>query len=385
MRVVFIVNGYPTRNHCYHNIFHQTQAEALQACGVDIEIVSPEPWMPACVTRRSPMRHGLLDAPLQQTLNGITIHRPRFFTWPRAAHWGWMHHFFARAIKRCLRVRPDIIHAHFAYPCGLAAAGVAREWGIPSVLTLHGSDVNRYPFVNTFSRTRFIRAIQQTDHVFAVSEALAERTEQLAGCRPTVLPIGINLEGYSHVCDKAPAREQLGLPADRTIILFVGNILEAKGIRELLAALAQFPSDKVLGVFVGEGAYRRHIPPTEYALFVGAQPNSKIPLYMAAADMLVLPSYAEGLPTVLVEAGAARLPIIASNVGGIPELLGDDRGMLIPPRQGDSIVAAIRQLMSNPLSANASTARLAPFVNQHYDIMKNAKQLAEFYHTLTRG
>jgi teichuronic acid biosynthesis glycosyltransferase TuaC len=292
-----------------------------------------------------------------------------------------MHHFFARALTRAVTRIPDILHAHFAYPCGLAAVQVARQWGIPCVLTLHGSDVHHYPNANALARARFARALRQMDRVFAVSGALAERAEQLSGCRPDVLPLGIPLSPASPT-DRAAARAQLGLPADGTLLLYVGNLCAAKGLHELQAALATLADEEVTGILVGEGPLRRRIAATPHLRCVGAQPHAQIPLYMAAADLLVLPSYAEGLPTVLVEAGAARLPVIATTVGGIPELLADDRGLLIPPRHASAIVQAVRQLRAEPSAARARAMRLDAYVRAHYDMAANTQRLVECYRAL---
>src|SRR5687767_14607017 len=107
-------------------------------------------------------------------------------------------------------------------------------------------------------------------------------------------------------------------------------------------------------------------------------------MIMASGDVLILPSHNEGMPTVLIEAGAAGLPVIASAVGGIPELLADNRGELIPPRSVEAIVSAIVRLRQNSEAASRRAAALKQFVRDYYDVDANAKMLTQLYETLIR-
>ena len=101
--------------------------------------------------------------------------------------------------------------------------------------------------------------------------------------------------------------------------------------------------------------------------------------FMSAADVLVLPSYGEGLPTVLVEAGSISLPVIASAVGGIPELLGEDRGALLPSVSAPSIATAITSFAADRPKAMVAAERLREHVRAGYDVSTNAQQLLAHY------
>ena len=121
------------------------------------------------------------------------------------------------------------------------------------------------------------------------------------------------------------ARDLLKLPHDRVIALYVGNLKQAKGVRLLADAILDLGAP-FLGVFIGggseEGYGSQDLRGPALLDYRGARPHAEIVRYMSAADVLVLPSYSEGLPTVIVEAGSVGLPVIASRVGGIPELIG---------------------------------------------------------------
>ena len=142
----------------------------------------------------------------------------------------------------------------------------------------------------------------------------------------------------------------MGLTDDDVVVLFVGNLLPAKGVRELADAVAA-AGRPFLGVFVGEGperGYGADPAGSGNIRYEGPRTHAEVITFMCAADVLVLPSLREGLPGVLVEAGSVGLPVIASRVGGIPELLGDDRGTLLDAVTPAAIGAAIAAFSGRP-------------------------------------
>ena len=135
-----------------------------------------------------------------------------------------------------------------------------------------------------------------------------------------------------------------------------------------------------LAVFVGDGPLRAEVERSLHALAAGPRPNAEVATYLAAADLFVLPSYSEGMPTVLVEAGAVGLPIVATTVGGIPELLaGGDRGVLVPPRDVAGLVEGIQRALADPAATERRSLKLREWVRERYDADRNAAVLIEKY------
>ena len=197
-----------------------------------------------------------------------------------------------------------------------------------------------------------------------------------------MLPIGCDHASIERVAlPRAEARHRLGLSDDRLVVLFVGYLQRVKGVHELASALVQV-GDPLEGVFVGEGpeaGYGAEPGARANLRYVGAQAHDEVIRYMAAADVLVLPSYGEGLPTVLVEAGSVGLPVIASAVGGIPELLGEDRGTLLSDISAASVADALRSFADHRAEAAEAAGRLRAFVLREHDVHINARRLVSEY------
>jgi teichuronic acid biosynthesis glycosyltransferase TuaC len=383
VRVLFLVTDYPSESHPASGIFHKTQVEALQRLGVSLDVVAPLPTVPFGLHLIHPRWAGYRAIARRQVFGGLQIHRPRYVHWPLRLHVGpGADAAFARATMKVLSAKPDILHAHFAYPPGLAAARLARRLGIPTVLTLHGSDVNVLPERSRRNAARFRRAAGSADALIAVSTALADRAEALTGRRPDVLPIGIPLQRFRNPPSREEARKTLGLQPEARVVAYVGQLARAKGIREFLESMRRLAAHGVEGIVVGDGRERREAQGVQSVRCYGAQPNDRVPLFMAAADALVLPSYSEGLPTVLVEAGAVGTPVIATGVGGIPELLGNGRGFLVPVGSVEALVEAIGRVLADRQSAAARAARLKRHVQEAYDADRNAARLLSLYREL---
>ena len=312
----------------------------------------------------------------------IRIHRLPCLGYRYQKSLGWLHHRLAWGILDSLPFRPDLVHGHFAYPMGLAALVVAKRLGVPCVVTLHGSDVNLDPARSRGAARRFRLAVTGADLVICVSQALKARTLQLTGRIVDYLPIGIDLHRFPSPLTREQARARLQLPLDKPIILYLGNLFPGKGVLVALEALGHPSLALALGVFVGSGPLGRTVAAQANCLWRGSVSNPEIAVYLAAADVLVLPSFAEGLPTVLVEAGAGGTPVVATGVGGIPELLGEDRGTLIDPGSADALREAILATLAAPGEARRKAERLHAHVLETFDASGNAERLLERYQGL---
>ncbi|MHB8458853.1 MAG: glycosyltransferase [Candidatus Limnocylindrales bacterium] len=361
-----------------------TQARALARLGLSVDVVCPtpiSPW-PLPVFRGRWARYA--KAPRLGFDVGVRILRPRFLNVPGQPRWSLPDRAIAHSAwtsRRSWRVA-QLVHGHGAIT-GIAAWRLARRLRLPFVLTFHGSDINTWPRAHTNRLDDLRAATRSAAAVFAVSGALALRIEELTGVRAMHLPLGCDMTQLAtEQVAREEARRSIGVTDDQVVALFVGNLLAEKGSRDLADAVLEL-DDRFGAIFVGDGPYAGHGANDPRAAgrldYRGIQPHPEVIRLMSAADVLVLPSRSEGLPTVLVEAGAVGLPVIASPVGGIPELLGRDRGTLLAEPGRLAVTAALRRFVSERSSAERAAARLQQHVHDSYDADRNAARLLDCY------
>src|ERR1700720_319231 len=248
---------------------------------------------------------------------------------------------------------PDVACNFWLYPEGYATVAVARKLGIPAIVGSIGSDLNRIPDPVSGWLTRL--AMKRAAFVVTKSEHLRQKAIRMGvdaskvrtvrnGCDPSVF----------HLADRSAARAQLAVDKKVELVLFVGRLDAKKGIGELLVAFASLASRRpnLRLAYVGDGPGREQLRCTAKDLalegrvyLAGACPSEKIPQWLAAANVLVLPSYAEGCPNVVIEALSCGRPVIATNVGGIPELVNEESAILVAPRDSRTLADAIDTAM----------------------------------------
>lgn len=385
--VAWVTTAYPWAGEPVGGIFHQTQARALVQAGVGVTVLTPTPMAPWPLPLLRPQWRLYADAPADRLDEGVRVVRPRYANVPGQPSWAAPDTRMGAAVwqARSTWAGAEIIHGHYAI-AGLAAWRVARRARLPLALTFHGSDLNLWPdeFPERLDDLR--AAVRAASLVITVSAALADRLEELTGSVATHLPIGIDHAALrAAMTDRTAARARLDVGEDTMVVLFVGNLLPAKGVRDLVDAVAALDRDIRLEI-VGSGpeaGYGADDPRLAGRIaYRGQQPPAEVPAWLAAADVLVLPSAREGLPTILVEAGSAGLPVIASAVGGIPALLADGRGVLLELTSPTDIAAAIGAVRADPEAARRAASRLHDHVTAEYDAGTNARRLAEAYAAL---
>ena len=364
MRIAVLTQYFPSSAQPWQgNSAYQTVR--LLAQQHDLRVFFPESRYPRPLTPRS-RTHGALD-PAWQPPGVPTDYLPYtalpFLSRPLN---GWS---IARRLLAPIRAfAPDILLSYVIYPDGYAATQIARTLGIPAVLTAIGSDLNRIPGRLVERRTR--TALRDAAIVTTVSADLArtaialgappERTRALLnGCDPAVF----------HPRDRIAARAELGAElADPTapLLLYVGRMDIRKGLRELIdaAATLRAPHPTLHTYLVGDGpdqpdlaalAARHNL--TGRVHFIPATRGPRVATWMAAADAVTLPSYNEGCPNVVVEALACGRPVVATRVGGIPELLDDTSGRLVPPHDPAALARALDDVLTQPWDAIALAGR----------------------------
>jgi glycosyltransferase involved in cell wall biosynthesis len=252
------------------------------------------------------------------------------------------------------KLNPDLILNYWLYPEGYSSVRAARELGKPVIVGSRGSDLRRIG--DPITRRLVRKTLNGADFVLTVSNDLRnlairmgvppDRTRSIPnGCQPSVF----------HHSEPGPVRAQLGIAPSEKVILFVGWLSPTKGIHELLLAFREMAAEdpRLRLVCVGEGKYQADMEQfTHSAGLVGrvALPGKcnpeQIATWMNAADVFCLPSHSEGCPNVVVESIACGCPVVGTRVGGIPELITEDTGILIEPEDPPSLARALRNALS---------------------------------------
>jgi teichuronic acid biosynthesis glycosyltransferase TuaC len=259
------------------------------------------------------------------------------------------------------RFAPDLIFSFILYPDAYAGLKIAKTLGVPLAAMSIGSDINRIGDPITARLTRTV--LRNADALLTVSNDLRNKAIAI-GAPPERAHAVINGCDISvfHPRDRHEARHALGIDPSAEVVVYIGRIDVRKGLRELVeAAVSLHPQRQNLQVYlVGEGpdrpAIQSAIDARDAASYIHPLPSctfDKVALWMAAANLVTLPSYMEGCPNAVLEALTSGRPVVATNVGGIPELMNDTCGRLVPPQDSASLATALASVLDHPWDANS--------------------------------
>lgn len=305
----------------------------------------------------------------------------------------------ARRVKRLIEeLRPDLLHAlHLTSYGFLAALSGVR----PLIVSVFGTDVLEAPHLTPFHRwlTRF--ALARADAITATGLHLAAETTRYAprGRPVTVVPYGVDLERFQ------PRRYPKRGAAAKAAPIIIGTacrLSPEKGLHYLIEAFAQLRRRYGEGVslrIAGDTtpapggrerarleALARRLGVAEAVEFCGWLPHEEIPEFLAGLDIFVLPSTYEGFGVAAVEAAATALPVVATNVFGIPDVVRDgETGLLVPPRDAVALAGAIGRLVQDPALRHRLGQAGREYAAGRYEWSANAAQMERIYSRLLEG
>jgi glycosyltransferase involved in cell wall biosynthesis len=265
------------------------------------------------------------------------------------------------------RLRPDVMHVHWIIPQGLACLLVRRR--PPMLVTTLGGDV--YALRGRLARRLISAVVRRAALVTAMNTDMRRRLIELGSDprRTVVLPMGADVEGIR--------RRAAGITPVPGRLLFVGRLVEKKGLAVLLAALRGLPPDSVHLRVVGDGPLRAELERAGSGLpveFLGALHRDELAREYAAASLLVFPSVAaaggdqDGLPVALLEGMAAGRPVVASDLPGLADaVVSGESGQLVPSGDVQALATAIEQLLSDP-ERSAALGRGAALRAESYGV-----------------
>jgi glycosyltransferase involved in cell wall biosynthesis len=267
--------------------------------------------------------------------------------------------------------RPDVVWAHFLVPSGLIAASVEA----PLVVTAHGRDVRNVgslPGITALTR----RVVRRASTVIAVSEYLRRELETKlpeARGKTEVVDSGVDLERFT-----ADASDDSSLAMERPAYLVVGSLTERKNVVRLADAFARLGRGSL--TFVGDGPLRRELEGRERVRLVGRVSHDEVPRHLARADVVCAPSLLEPFGQSILEAMACGRTVVATRLGGPPEFVPPEAGILVDPLDVDELARALEAAAGFPSPNEAARAAAAA-----HDVKLQAERVEAILERALRG
>jgi glycosyltransferase involved in cell wall biosynthesis len=401
-RLAYLMSHYPAISHA----FVLREVQHVRAAGLDVQTLSihrarEQDLLSAADRRAAATTHSVLPTSVGRLALAhvdALVRSPRRYLstlalamrtgTPGARERLWHLFYFAEAmilLRHCRRAGITHIHAQFAdsatdvamlvtyYRRGTRVGGQECSWS----LAVHGSvefyNVARHALASKLARARFAVAISDFGRSQLMTLAPSERWQHIH-----VVRCGVDPRVY------VPPPERPG--SDRRVeILFVGRLLHGKGLSLLLEAIAELRRREleVSASIVGDGPARgelqavaRRLGLSEHVRFLGAVGQDDLRQLYSGADIFCLPSFAEGIPVVAIEAMAMELPVVTTRIMGIPELVTDGtEGLLVPPGRVDPLTEALERLVRAPEERRQMGRAARRKVEREYDVARSAKRL----------
>jgi glycosyltransferase involved in cell wall biosynthesis len=366
IRIVLLSSLYPNAQHPRHGIFVEQRLRHLVASGaVEAKVVAPVPWFWSTHPRYGRYARMAAVAPAERRY-GLDILHPRYIVVPKVGMTLGPASMARSAGRTLARLRQqgfdfDLIDAHYFYPDGVAATRLARRFARPVAVTARGTDINAFASMRIPGH-QIRAAARRASALIGVSASLSRKLAGLGSAAEKVATLrnGVDLEVFAPM-ERSTVRAQLGLSGK--VWLCVGNLIEGKGMHLAIAALACVPD--VTLVIAGDGPeatrLRRQagrLGIADRVRFVGTVAHTELPGYYNAADALILPSRSEGMPNVVLEALACGTAVLATAVGGIPEIMvAQVAGRLLRERTAAAITTAWQSLAADEIAPSGRAER----------------------------
>jgi len=257
----------------------------------------------------------------------------------------------------------DIMQAEYI-PHSCVIPALFKRKNCPLVLKFHGDDARIFPFRNSFFMSITRAMIRRSDYVLTSSEEIRSTLISIGAVpeKTAALHSGVDTNFFSPRSQEL-TRQELGLPVDATIFLFVGRLHAWKGLNEIVSVAKRCPNE--MFVFIGPGDIPVH---SKNCLFFGSKQPESVRAWYNVSDCLLLPSYTEGFPTVIMEAFACGKPVIATRVGGCPEIVEPGKtGILIPVRDVTALYDAVIWMRDHPDERRNMGKQARVTVKEHYN------------------
>ncbi len=388
---------YPSSYSEVNGRFVHDQAKALVQKGIDVQVISPVPRAPFPLNRMSAAWKGYHNIPNKDVYDGIDVWYPRILSFPRAlffASSGWRMYWGITKIVATIydEFKFDLIHAHTALPDGFAALKLQNKYNKPIIVTIHGQDLQHTIYQNAACRQNISYVLNSASMIICVSSKLYNISNKYMSRRNKMAIVSNGTDIQEYLPRPVEYIKQQGC---RIMLLSVSSLDKSKGIDLNLYAFQKLYKNYsalryvVIGAGPEELSLRklaRKLGIEKHVEFLGCQPHNRVMDYMGMCDIFTLPSWNEGFGIVYLEAMVSCRPVIGCQGEGIEDFVEHGKtGLLVKPKDVNSLVAALDFLLSHPVEASAMGKQARQRVLESYTWENNAETMSRVYEELCRG
>ena len=392
LNVLVFTSLYPNNVWPNHGVFvkeRMTAVSRLPHCKV--RVIAPVPYFP-------PIRFGRRSAyarvAREETIDGVQVYYPRYLMIPRVAMFlqGWLMFLSLWPVLKKIEggCAFGLIGAHYVYPDGFAAVLLGAVLRKPVLITARGSDINAFslfPLIRVYLKC----ALRKAARVITVSNALRMAIVNLGvpNGKIHLIPNGVDSVQFRTI-DAIKARSAIGHREPGSIILSVGGLTTVKGFDLLLNAFKivceRLQTNKPYLIIVGDGPLKKDLEAQIVKLgleanakLVGSVPHEQLHLWYNAADLFCLASVREGLPNVILEALSCGIPVVASNVGGIPEIISNGSVGFLSEREPELLAQRVIEALASVWDRELIRTHV-----RNYSWNTTAERVADLFETVVK-
>lgn len=392
-KILVLSLSFPTKFSPRSGIFVINQLEYLKK-DYDIKVICPYPYVPQWKFLNPFQKFS--SVPFKEKVRGIEVYRPRYLFFPRNTIVkiflsffllleSWLLYFQSKEVvdKLARSWDFDLVHTHELISGRFLTGYIQKKYKKKILITLHGEDVTRYS--NMFLLKSAAKTVFKQCHtIVAVSKSLENEAHalNLTKKKMEIIPSGYHV-GRFKILDKQKCREKTKLPKNKKIIIFVGWLIQRKGVEYLVRAMSRIvkKDEDVYCCILGKGDQEDHLKNLVRELklgknvrFVGEVMPDDLPLWVNTADVSVLPSLNEGLPSVIGEALACGKPVVATRVAGNPEIVTNEVGFLVSPKNEKELADKIMKALHSSWDKKKLVKRAREF-----SVTASVKKLKQIY------
>ena len=295
---------------------------------------------------------------------------------------------YLKVVRQLKKLRktfnPDIVHAHYATSYGLLALLMKTH---PCLISVWGTDVYRFPNESWLSRAILKRNLRKADYLFSTSLDMAKETSKYTNKKVEVVPFGVDLKAFKPINVEKSSAITIGIIKTLELCYGINYLIDAFAM-----LLTLHPNKSFELIIIGQGSQKDALEKQtqklgigKYVQLLGRVPHDTVPAHFSKMDIVVIPSLEESFGVAAAEALACERPVIASNIGGLPEIVIDgENGFLCEAESAESILSKLEILVNDQALRTKFGKAGRKFVQEKYDWENNADLMVEHYHRILK-